>query len=278
MIDARDPGITIERLCMSDLLSLMADTFEVDKEVHRHDEHSFFMVETGQVKLQIDFEDYTIKGPSIIYVNPDQVHSTSATNDVVIVSLALSDDNINPDYIKLLADITPAKPLALAEDVFDIITAAVSVCLKLYQRKTDKLYHRLLKDSCNALVGLMISQYIGIAKPTEKLSRFEIVTDAFRKLLEQDYITNKRPAHYAQHLNISTPYLNECVKNVTGHPVSYHIQQRVVLEAKRLLCHTNQSVKQIAAALGYDDYPYFSRLFTKVTMLSALAFRAKNCD
>lgn len=278
MIDARDPGITIERLCMSDLLSLMGDTFEVDKEVHRHDEHSFFMVETGQVKLQIDFEDYTIKGPSIIYVNPDQVHSTSATNDVVIVSLALRDDNINPDYIKLLADITPAKPLALAEDVFDIITAAVSVCLKLYQRKTDKLYHTLLKDSCNALLGLMISQYIGIAKPTEKLSRFEIVTDAFRKLLEQDYITNKRPAHYAQYLNISTPYLNECVKNVTGHPVSYHIQQRVVLEAKRLLCHTNQSVKQIAAALGYDDYPYFSRLFTKVTMLSALAFRAKNCD
>lgn len=276
MIDARDPGITIERLSMSDLLSLMAN-FEVDKEVHRHDGHSFFIVETGEVKLQIDFEDYTILGPSIMYVNPDQVHTTSATDDVIIISLALSNENINPNYLKLLADIAPAKPLALDEEVFGILSDTASLCLKLYTRKVDKLYHLLLKDSCNALVGLIISQYLGIAKSTDKLSRFEIVTDAFRMLLEQDYVTNKRPAAYAQKLNISTPYLNECVKNVTGQPVSYHIRQRVVLEAKRLLCHTSQSVKEIAVALGYDDYPYFSRLFAKVTGLTASAFRIKNC-
>jgi AraC family transcriptional activator of pobA len=278
MIDDRDRGITIERFCMKDLLLLMAGSFEVDKAVHRHDGHSFFLVETGQVKLEIDFEHYTIQGPSVIYVNPDQVHSTSATDDVVIISWALSNDNINPDYLQLLADITPAKPLALNADTFSIFSEAINLCLKLYDRKSDKLYHTLLKDTCNTLVGLMISQYLGYAKPNDNPSRFEFITNAFRKLLEQNYTVAKRPAYYSQKLNISTPYLNECVKNVTGHPVSYHIQQRVVLEAKRLLCHSNQSVKQIASALGYDDYPYFSRLFTKATGVTALAFRTKNCD
>jgi len=70
--------------------------------------------------------------------------------------------------------------------------------------------------------------------------------------------------------------LNECVKNATGHPVSYHIQQRIILEAKRLLYHSGKSVKEIATQLGYDDYPYFSRLFTKITGMSALAFRNRN--
>jgi len=50
------------------------------------------------------------------------------------------------------------------------------------------------------------------------------------------------------------------------------------LEAKRLLYHSDQSLKEIAAILGYDDYPYFSRLFTKVAGIAPLNFRHKNRD
>ena len=128
------------------------------------------------------------------------------------------------------------------------------------------------------MVGLVISQYMEQVKPLDKLSRMEVVAKTFREALERHFITAKRPAEYAAQLNISAPYLNECVKATTGHPVSYHIQQRVVLEAKRLLYHSDASVKEIAGELGYDDYPYFSRLFTKVAGMSALAFRNKNRD
>ena len=88
----------------------------------------------------------------------------------------------------------------------------------------------------------------------------------------------KSPAEYAKTLNISSAYLNECVKSTTGNSVSYYIQQRIILEAKRLLYHSGKSVKEIAVELGYDDYPYFSRLFSKVTGMTALAFRNKNHD
>lgn len=96
--------------------------------------------------------------------------------------------------------------------------------------------------------------------------------------MEHNYTAIKRPADYAQKLNVSTPYLNECVKNATGYSVSHHIHQRVILESKRLLYHSDQSVKEIAARLGYDDYPYFSRLFSKITGMTALTFRNKNHD
>ena len=72
--------------------------------------------------------------------------------------------------------------------------------------------------------------------------------------------------------------LNECVRNATGYSVTYHIQQRVVLEAKRLLYHSDKSVKEIAAGLGYEDYSYFVRLFTKVSGITPAAFRNKNFD
>ncbi|MDO7743140.1 MAG: helix-turn-helix domain-containing protein, partial [Pedobacter sp.] len=148
--------------------------------------------------------------------------------------------------------------------------------LKLSIRKSDRLYHSLLKDSCNTLVSMTISQYLEQTKPADNLSRFETIAKAFREILEQNFSKLKGPAEYAEKLNISAPYLNECIKNATGHPVSYHIQQRIILEAKRLLYHSGISVKEIANQLGYDDYPYFSRLFTKITGMSALAFRNRN--
>jgi AraC-like DNA-binding protein len=124
----------------------------------------------------------------------------------------------------------------------------------------------------------MISQYQGSLVAPDNISRADSITKAFRAKLDRDFITRKRPADYAEGLNISVAYLNECVRSATGLSVTHHIQQRVILEAKRLLYHSDNSVKEIATALGYDDYPYFSRLFTKVTGMTALAFRSRNHD
>lgn len=271
--DGHDPGISIERLVINNLHSL-----DGSDESHRHDRHSFFLLESGIVYIEIDFQKYKIKAPSVIYIHPNQVHNTTAFEKITVSNWAINNENLNAEYLALLEGITPAKPLLLNKDMFSIMSEALTLCLKFSERKHDRLHHSLLKDSCNALVALVLSQYLERSKPADKFSRFETVTKSFRALLEHDYATVKSPAAYAGKLNISTHYLNECVKGTTGHPVSYHIQQRVVLEAKRLLYHSGRSVKEIASELGYDDYPYFSRLFTKVTGMTALAFRNKNAD
>ncbi len=277
MVEEPGTGIAIERISIV-INKATVNSFKEANQSHRHYGHSFFLLESGTVKLEIDFKKYIIKPWSVIYIHPDQVHRTTAFKNVTVSSWSINNENLNPEYLKLLEDITPAKPLVLNKETFSIVSESVALCLKFYERKSDKLYHSLLKDSCNVLVALVVSQYLEKAKPADKLSRFEIVTKAFRELLERNYTTVKRPAAYAQKLNISTPYLNECIKNTTGYPVSHHIQQRVILEAKRLLYYSDESVKEIAAVLGYDDYPYFSRLFTKVTGMTALAFRNKNHD
>ena len=204
------------------------------------------------------------------------MHRTTQSGKITVSSWSIDSEHLNPDYLRWLEEITPAKPLLLQEETFRIMAETVTLCIKLGERKKDKLYHSLLKDSCNTLVALAVSQLLEQSGPADSLSRFETVTKAFKKLLESNYSSTKRPAAYAQMLNISTAYLNECVKKKTGISVSEQIQQRVVLEAKRLLYHSGKSVKEIAQVLGFDDYPYFSRLFGKVTGMTALAFRNKN--
>lgn len=271
MADTISQGISIEKTSFNDL-----PNFEEAQQAHREENHSFFLLESGIVSVVIDFQAYKIEAPSITYMHPNQVHRISALENATVSSWAINNENLNPQYLKLLEEMIPAKPLMLDEETFSIISEAVSLCIKFSERETDKLYHALLKDGCNALVALTLSQYLKQAKSADKLSRFDSVTKAFKEMLERDFNTVKSPTEYAQKQNISTPYLNECVKNTTGFSVSYHIQQRIILEAKRLLYHSNKSIKETASELGYDDYPYFSRLFTKVAGMTASAFRNKN--
>lgn len=266
-------GIAIGKATIKD-----AQTFEEAERTHRDDYHLFCLLEQGTIPFEIDFQKYSIQPLSVMYIHPNQVHRMVAFENITLSFLAINSENLNPEYLKLLEDIAPAKPLVLNEETFAIISEAIVFSIKLSERKHEKLYHALLKDSCNTVVALIASQYLQQSNSTETLSRFEIITKAFKVTLERNFITIKKPADYAKILNISTPYLNECVKNTTGHSVSHHIQQRIILEAKRLLYHSDKSVKEIAADLGYEEYNYFSRLFIKITGMTALTFRNKNHD
>ncbi|MBG6234728.1 AraC-like DNA-binding protein/mannose-6-phosphate isomerase-like protein (cupin superfamily) [Pedobacter sp. CAN_A7] len=267
-------GVSILKASIEDSSSI-----EGLEHAHRHDAHLFFLLERGSITMEIDFQAYQINSPSIIYMHPSQVHRMrGAFKKVTACGWTITNECLNPEYLKLLEDIVPAKPLLLNDETYAVFAEATSLCIKLSERRHEKLYQALLKGSCNTLVGLILSQYLQHSKSADTLSRFETINKSFKVILEQSFIKVKTPAAYAQVLNISTPYLNECVKNATGHSVSYHIQQRIILEAKRLLYHSDKSVKEIASELGYDDYPYFSRLFTKVSGMSALSFRNKNLD
>ena len=273
MADKFNAGIAVGKATIKNLR-----TFEDAAHSHRDDFHLFFIQEKGSTPIEIDFQKHEIQSSSVIYVHPDQVHRIGPFENITAGFLAINNENLNSEYLNLLEDIAPAKPLLLNKETFCAISEAILLSVKLSERHHEKLYHSLLKDSCNTLVALIASQYLEQSKSTDTLSRLEIITKAFKALLDRNFISNKKPAEYAQVLNISTAYLNECVKNTTGHSVSSHIQQRVILEGKRLLCHTDKSVKEIASDLGYEDYPYFSRLFKKVTGMTALTFRSGNRD
>jgi AraC family transcriptional activator of pobA len=100
----------------------------------------------------------------------------------------------------------------------------------------------------------------------------------FKELLSENIRTYKSPSEYAGMLHISEAYLNESLKKITGSSVSFWIKYKTIMEAKRLLYFTDLTVKQIAAALGFENHSYFSRLFRKETRMTALTFRKKFKD
>jgi AraC-like DNA-binding protein len=63
------------------------------------------------------------------------------------------------------------------------------------------------------------------------------------------------------------------VKLFLGKGVAEAIDERLVLEAKRLILFSSMNIKEIAFELGYEEHSYFSKVFKRVTGLIPSSFR-----
>jgi len=74
--------------------------------------------------------------------------------------------------------------------------------------------------------------------------------------------------HIATELNLSPKYLSDLLKQETNKTALELIHLHVVSEAKNMLVAGEQSISEIAYKLGFENPPYFSRLFRKETGMS----------
>lgn len=77
----------------------------------------------------------------------------------------------------------------------------------------------------------------------------------------------------ASQLNLSPRYLSDLLKQETGKTAIELIHIYLVNEAKNRLKSDDQSVSEIAYELGFENLPYFSRLFKKETGVSPKQFK-----
>ncbi|WP_145856488.1 helix-turn-helix domain-containing protein [Pedobacter suwonensis] len=95
----------------------------------------------------------------------------------------------------------------------------------------------------------------------------------FLMLLESNYQQVRNTDFYAGKIGISSKRLNQILKeklNKTGMQI---IHDRIILEAKRKIIHSEQTIKEIAYELGFSDRPYFSRFFKKQTQQTPEEFQ-----
>ncbi len=83
----------------------------------------------------------------------------------------------------------------------------------------------------------------------------------FLLLLEHHYLQARTAEFYAGELGLSAKRLNQVLKEKLGQTAVQLIHDRIILEAKRQIIHSENTIKEIAFNLGFKDRPYFSRFF-----------------
>ncbi len=98
----------------------------------------------------------------------------------------------------------------------------------------------------------------------------------FQLLIEQNFRTWHQVNDYAKELLVADKYLSSISKKLVGKTGIQLIHQRILLEAKRLLTHSNLSSKEIAYFLSFEDPAYFSKFFKRNVGQTPNGFRASS--
>lgn len=252
----------------------------VNMEMHRDDYYMFIVMDKCNANITIDFKDFDIKDQSIFYIFPGQVQSNLPELSYLSGwGLAAEPNLIDDFYRKILSDnLLNHRSINVGDDDFEMLTQ----CLSMIKKESDPskktaVSNKIISSLVDGFIGMFTKIYQEQQESTINTnSRPFLITSEFRKLLSENFKEMKSPSQYAEALHISAPYLNEAVKKVSGFSVSHWILQENMLEAKRLLYHSNMNVKEIALVLGYEDHTYFSRLFSKSNGESPLKFRRKH--
>ncbi len=242
---------------------------------HRDDHYIFFLLTEGSGTLMVDLQNITVSAGQLYYVLPSQIHHKIKPARAGGWFLAVDTSLISPE-LKDVFESQPNAQVPCGLTAFELqqYTTLFTLLLNEYaKRQNDSFYLPIVHSLVQSFLAMAASTYSAAQNTENRSARSAELVRQFKNVLSANSRTVKSPSAYAEMLNVSPGYLNETIKKITGSTVSYWIQQEVFSEAKRLLYHNDDDIKQIAQKLGYEDYSYFNRIFRKAAGMSPLKFR-----
>lgn len=247
---------------------------------HQDDYYIIGLMEKGTGCGIIDFKEVTFSPGDVFLVQPGQVHRFVRSEGVegwmlfADSSLVGAEEKHIFDKFRLFTS-----SFKIDGQRMDELKQVAVILANRLNCMTDELAKATVRRLTESFIGIVAEAVRESGLQHVKYSRRHIeIVLSFLRLLTGHLAAHRSPSYYASRLNISPVYLNEVVKEVTGMSATAYIRYELVLQAKRLLVHTDLAVKEISTRLGIEDCAYFSRIFTQATGVSPSAFRQRNLE
>lgn len=245
---------------------------------HRKDYYLLMYVTTGNGRHWVDMMPYEFHPGSFYFSSPEQVY---IKEDVKIAGTVITFNREflalaqNKDLAKLplLQNPQHAHELKIAPDQKAELEYILGKCVSEFQQDAE-LQTEMLCAYVRILL-IFLSRIYNSEYNEKAPDQSRALYRRFQSCIEENYRNTHNVAAYADMLNISISHLNAQIKAQSGKTVMMHLHDRLILEARRLLFHTNFSVKETAYHLGFRDTSYFNRFFKKMTGLTPVTYRQK---
>jgi AraC-like DNA-binding protein len=245
---------------------------------HQHAFYEILWFDEGISKQTIDYQEYEIQPQTLFFISPNQVHHFEEYQPLKGGSVFFTEDFF------LLNQQDPEKlfEMTFLDNLYTQPYLKPEAQTYLEIRQTIELiYTEKLRPDCSTqilqsyLTVLLAQIQRGIDQESSKSSprKYVIIYKKLKQLIDQHYPDGLSASDYAAKLFLTQHHLNLVAKQVTGKTTSELIRARTVLEAKRLLTFSDNSISEIAVQLGYYDLSYFAKVFKQETNSTPLDFR-----
>ena len=244
---------------------------------HRKDYYFMAFIKKGGSRHWIDMTAYTIKPNKFYFTIPEQVHlkEQGALLSGIMMSftkdfLAL-DENRSLRNLPIIQNPHHGHELDLNKNDQLFVEDILEKIYLEYHAKGEWQRNMLLAYM-EVLLIYLSRLYTGqFSQPKESPDRQ--LLKKYLSHIEESYSEFHEVAAYADRMNLSAGHLSEFVKKQSGKPAIAHIHERLILEAKRMLLHSDDSIKEIAFQLGFEDASYFNKFFKRLTLQTPLQYR-----
>lgn len=235
----------------------------------------------GQAKYGQNYYDFGEGG--LVYTAPNQIfqaHNVESTGYLVL---------IHPDFFLTY-------PLAIKIKQFGFFSYATNEALHISDKEKETIFSifKIIDEELQSRIDdfsqdVIISQlellfsYSNRFYKRQFLTRKAVHNDLLQKLekILDDCFNNKNPDlegipsvnYLSERLHMSSSYLSDMLRTLTGQNTQQHIHNRLIEKAKEKLSTTDLSIGEIAFELGFEHSQSFSKLFKTKTNLSPLQFR-----
>ncbi|MCI3270955.1 AraC family transcriptional regulator [Streptomyces cylindrosporus] len=246
--------------------------------VHRIDFHVVMLFDEGPVRHMIDFAEYEATAGDLLWIRPGQVHRFSSTSEYRGTVLTMQPGFLPRATVEATGLYRYDLPPLLRPDEAQL--AALRSSLAQLEREYEdtttlplSLHTAVLRHSLTAFLLRLAHLAASSAEAVRRQS--DTTFTLFRDAVEKGFATNHSVSAYADALGYSRRTLVRAVRAATGETPKGFIDKRVILEAKRLLAHTDIPIGRVGAAVGFPDAANFSKFFQQHTETTPAAFRAE---
>ncbi len=262
-----------------DLNEYLQKNIEHSSKPHSHSFYQLIWFYSTEGSHFVDFESYEINKNRLFFIAKDQVHYFEKGIDYQGVLLHFNESFLLQNEKDIDFFINYNLFNNLNAPYFQIPSAIINE-LNVY---LDQLKNEVANVSSFGNEPILTNTLKSFLLTIERENRKEMQISnsnshslqflKFRSILEVGYRQNWSVSKFAEELNITTKTLNNLMKAQTGKTTSTLINERIILEAKRQLCHSYSFINEIGYYLGFQDPSYFVKFFKKHVNLTPSEFR-----
>jgi AraC family transcriptional activator of pobA len=263
-----------------DLEEYYQNNAEHSTQPHTHNFYQIIWFKSKAGTHTIDFKDFELRENRLFFVAKNQVHYFEKRSDYKGYLLHFNESFIISNEVDFNFFLTYSIfnnseepffqiPVELENQIFSYFTQ-----IGLEAKNTGEFANTsILSNLLKSMLLMIEREKRKVIKKSNSTAHKNSTVLKFRDLLENNFHKNWSVTDFANELSMSSKTLNTITKSEMDQTVSQVITDRIILEAKRKLIHSNAYVHQIAYDLGFKDPYYFVKYFKNQVKCSPSEFR-----
>lgn len=246
---------------------------------HRHNYYEIFIFTKGGGTHMIDFKAYPIQTNTLHFISPGMVHSINRDAKCKGLVITFTDELYSLHKQQSVLDEIHLyhkhhlSPIIKCNRTDFLFLKGLINAIILESKKENILSNVYVLSLINSILIFSNRKFMHENQLHFTMMYMDERVQKFRRIIDSEIEDKLTVSTIANQLRLTPKQLHSLLKQATGLTPLEHINNRLLIEAKRLLVNTDLSAKEISFKLFFDDPAYFGRFFKKLSGYTPNSFR-----